>query len=156
MPSATTSSLSAAARPKCCISPSLSLRVRILALLTRFRGADRGANDHRSRATSGHIQPLQVRSSGTLGHVYPDRATLRECLLSSGSRATHLCRRGGPDGQGQPGPAAARPLKVRFNGQQKVGSSMLPPTTITDLQETAPHLRKRGEELSFSLRLLSG
>ena len=49
-------------RPRSCDpAAALSPGIRTLALLTRFRGAERGANDHRHRATSGHIQPLPLR-----------------------------------------------------------------------------------------------
>ena len=60
--------------------------IQTLASLTEFRGAERGANDRRSRATPGRIQPLPIRPSGTSGHVRRCSATLRECLLSSRSR----------------------------------------------------------------------
>jgi hypothetical protein len=65
---------------------ALSWSTRKLALLTRFRGAKRGANDHRSGAASGHIQPLLVRPIGTSGDIRPLLATLQKCLLSSRSR----------------------------------------------------------------------
>jgi hypothetical protein len=45
--------------------------------------ARRGANDHRHRATPGHVQPLSPQLNGTPGHAGPPHATLRECLLSS-------------------------------------------------------------------------
>jgi hypothetical protein len=48
--------------------------------------ARRGANDHRHRATPGHVQPLSPQLNGTPGHAGPPHATLRECLLSSRSR----------------------------------------------------------------------
>ena len=51
-------------------------RIRTLAWLTKPRGAKRGANDPRSRATSGHIQPLPVRASGTSGHIWHHPAIL--------------------------------------------------------------------------------
>jgi len=60
--------------------------IRILAVLTRFRGAKQGANDRRSQAPSGHAQPLALRMSGTSGHIQHYEATLRKCLLSSRSR----------------------------------------------------------------------
>ncbi len=59
---------------------------RTLALLTRSRGAKRGANDHRHGATPGHIQPLSLQSDGTLGHTRQRPATFGKCLLSSRSR----------------------------------------------------------------------
>ena len=61
-------------------------RIRTLAMLTRWRGAQLGANDGRSRATSSHIQPLPARPSGTSGHIWHYPATLRKCLLGSRSR----------------------------------------------------------------------
>jgi len=60
--------------------------IRTLALLTRFRGAKRGANDRRFQAPSGHAQPLPLRMSGTSGHIQHYEGTLRKCLLSSRSR----------------------------------------------------------------------
>jgi hypothetical protein len=60
--------------------------IRTLASLTRFRGAKRGANDRRSRAPSGHAQPLPVRPSGMSGRIWHRQATFRRCLLSSRSR----------------------------------------------------------------------
>lgn len=59
---------------------------RTLAPLTRFLGAKLGANDHRHRATPGHVQPLSSQLNGTPGHAGPHQAVLRECLLSSRSR----------------------------------------------------------------------
>src|SRR5690349_23029430 len=59
---------------------------RTLALLTRFRGAKRGANDRRHRATPGHVRPLVLARNGTLGHIRRCTETLRKCLLSSRSR----------------------------------------------------------------------
>ncbi len=61
-------------------------RIRTLAMLTRLQGAKRGANDGRSWATSGHMQPMPVPRNGTSGHAPHRRATLRKCLLSSRSR----------------------------------------------------------------------
>jgi hypothetical protein len=46
-------------------APSQSTRT--LALLTRVRGTKRGANNRRSRAASGYIQPLPRRPNGTSG-----------------------------------------------------------------------------------------
>ena len=60
--------------------------VRTLALLTGFRGAKRGANDYRVRATPGHMQPSVPRPNGTSGHMQHRPGTLRKCLLSSRSR----------------------------------------------------------------------
>src|SRR5579871_2019808 len=62
------------------------LAIRTLALLTGFWGAKRGANDHRVRATPGHMQPLAPRPNGTSGHMQHRTGTLRKCLLSSRSR----------------------------------------------------------------------
>jgi len=62
------------------------LIIRTLALLTRFRGAKRGANDYRHGAMPGHIQPLSPRRNGTSGHTRHRPGTLRKCLLSSRSR----------------------------------------------------------------------
>jgi len=60
--------------------------IRTLASLTRFRGANRGANGPRFLATPGYAQPLPVQPSGTSGHIQHYEATLRKCLLSSRSR----------------------------------------------------------------------
>jgi hypothetical protein len=65
---------------------ALSQSTRTLALLTRIRGAKRGANNRRSRAASGYIQPLPGRPNGTSGDTWHHPATLRKCLLSSRSR----------------------------------------------------------------------
>ena len=65
---------------------ALALSIRTLALRTRSRGALRGANDRRCRATPGHMQPRRVRPSGTSGCIRHRPATLRKCLLSSRSR----------------------------------------------------------------------
>ena len=62
------------------------LAIRTLALLTGFRGAKRGANDHRIRATPGHMQPSAPRPNGTSGHMQHRAGTFRKCLLSSRSR----------------------------------------------------------------------
>ncbi len=59
---------------------------RTLALLTRSRGALRGANDRRHRALPGHVQPLSLQPKGTSGDTQHYQATLRKCLLSSRSR----------------------------------------------------------------------
>jgi hypothetical protein len=65
---------------------ALSQSTRTLALLTRVRGAKRGASNRRSRAASGYIQPLPRRPNGTSGDTWHHQATLRKCLLSSRSR----------------------------------------------------------------------
>src|SRR5690348_11495565 len=59
---------------------------RTLALLTRFRGAKRGPNDRRHRATPGHVRPLVLARNGTLGDIRRCTETFRKCLLSSRSR----------------------------------------------------------------------
>jgi hypothetical protein len=59
---------------------------RTLALLTTFRGAKRGTNDHSYMATPGHAQPLWRQPNGTSGHIRPCIAAFRECLLSSRQR----------------------------------------------------------------------
>ena len=66
--------------------PNLLPGIRTLALLTRSRGAKRGANDHRHRAAPGHLQPFPLRSNGTSGHTQHRPGILRKCLLSSRSR----------------------------------------------------------------------
>jgi hypothetical protein len=60
--------------------------IRTLAWLTIFWGANRGANDHRHRATASHVQPLSSQLNGMSGDAGPYQATLRECFLSSRSR----------------------------------------------------------------------
>jgi len=65
---------------------SQAMRIRALAALTRSLGAKLGANDHRRRATAGHIQPLSLQPNGTSGHIQHHPGTLRKCLLSSRSR----------------------------------------------------------------------
>jgi hypothetical protein len=62
------------------------LIARTLASLTRLLGAKLGANDHRHRATSGHVQPLSLQLDDTSGHIQHRPSTLRKCLLSSRSR----------------------------------------------------------------------
>jgi hypothetical protein len=49
-------------------------------------GSLTGSNDHRYRATSGHIQPLREQLGGTSGHIWHRQVILRKCLLSSRSR----------------------------------------------------------------------
>jgi DNA-binding transcriptional ArsR family regulator len=58
----------------------------LLGLSLSSLGAKLGANDHRQRATPGHVQPLSPQLNGTPGHAGPPQAMLRECLLSSRSR----------------------------------------------------------------------
>ena len=50
---------------------------------TIFRGTKRGANDARSRATSGHIQPLATWPNGTSGGTRHHPVTFRKCLLNN-------------------------------------------------------------------------
>jgi len=49
-------------------------------------GAKLGANEHRHRATPGHLQPFSPRPKGTSGYTQHRPGTLRKCLLSSRSR----------------------------------------------------------------------
>ncbi len=77
----------------CLISPTpYSYTIRMKNALaetvqpTRFRGAKRGANDRRHRATPGYIRPFALARNGTSGHTRHHPATLRKCLLSSRSR----------------------------------------------------------------------
>ena len=44
--------------------------------LTGFWGAKRGANDHRFRPASSHVQPWPERPTGTSGHIQHYEATL--------------------------------------------------------------------------------
>ena len=46
-----------------------------------------------------------------------------------------------------------RPGETQVPEKRKADSSILSLTSITDLQGTAPHLRKRGEASSLLLRL---
>ena len=69
---------------------TLRLIIRTLAGLTRSRGASRGANGVRHRATPGHVQPLSVQLDGTSGHLRHRLATARKCLLSSRSQVRIL------------------------------------------------------------------
>jgi len=65
------------------VGSTLRSIIRTLAELTRSRGASRGANGVRHRATPGHVQPLSVQLDGTSGHVRHRPAAARKCLLSS-------------------------------------------------------------------------
>jgi hypothetical protein len=56
--------------------------IRTLALLTRFRGA----NDDRSRAPSGHDQPLSVRPNGTSGDIQHCRAARSRVRVAVGAQ----------------------------------------------------------------------
>jgi hypothetical protein len=60
------------------------------ASLVKCRGAKRGANHAKYWATSGHSQPRNAQLNGTSGHTWPPLATVRMCLLSSGSRVRIL------------------------------------------------------------------
>ncbi len=73
-----------------------ALIIRILALLTRSRGAKRGANDHRHPAMPGHVQPRSWLVDAALGHAQPCPATVPACLLSSRPQVRVLL---GPPGQ---------------------------------------------------------
>jgi hypothetical protein len=57
------------------------LVIRTLALLTRFRGAERGANDRRGKATSGHIQ--HHRAYEQAGTRSPGRTVIQMCALEA-------------------------------------------------------------------------
>jgi hypothetical protein len=52
----------------------------------RARGAKRGANSDRHRATPGHTQPLSVQVESTSGATQRRLATSWKCLLSSRPR----------------------------------------------------------------------
>src|SRR5262249_10745853 len=65
------------------VSSILRSIVRTEARLTRARGAKRGANSDRRRATPGHAQLLSAQLNGALGPAQRHLATCRKCLLSS-------------------------------------------------------------------------
>jgi hypothetical protein len=62
-------SMAAAAMPRCrfAAAAALALSIRTLALRNEVAGSLTGANDRRSTATPGHMQPRRVRPSGTSG-----------------------------------------------------------------------------------------
>jgi hypothetical protein len=74
--------------PRFVVRPDSIVRISgfSLALLRRFRGAKRGANDRRHRATPGRIQPLSLQPNGTSAHTGRRQAVSRKFLLSSRSR----------------------------------------------------------------------
>ena len=92
-------------------------RVRTLALLTKSLGA----NDHRHRATSGHVRPLSRQLDGTSGHTQDRPGTLRKCLLSSRSRVrvavgAQVREYGSPDSVAGSQSVTHPPCPIRMSG----------------------------------------
>jgi DNA-binding XRE family transcriptional regulator len=64
-------------------NPTMDILLTLARALMRSLGAKLGANDHRHRDTSGHVQPSSLQLDGTSGHAQHLPGTLRKCLLSS-------------------------------------------------------------------------